>query len=61
MKKKEIKGAADKDLKTMLTEKRKKLADFRFNIVGGKIKNVKEGRVLRKEIAQVLTELNRTK
>lgn len=61
MKKKEIKGAADKDLKTMLTEKRKKLADFRFNIIGGKIKNVKEGRVLRKEIAQVLTELNRTK
>lgn len=61
MKKKDIKGAAHKDLMTALTEKRKKLADFRFNILGGKIKNVKEGRGLRKEVAQVLTELNRTK
>ncbi len=47
-----------KESQTLLIEKRKKLAEFRFNISTGKIKNVKEGRALRKDIARILTEAN---
>ncbi len=53
-----IKEMNEKDIKTFVNEKKAKLADFRFNISGGKMKNVKEGVALRKEIAQALTILN---
>jgi ribosomal protein L29 len=61
MKKNTVNGKTSKELNDLLKDKRKKLFDFRFNILGGKIKNVKEGRGLRKEIAQILTELNNVK
>lgn len=61
MKKTTLKGMDNKELDTLLEEKRKKLFDFRFNIIGGKMKNVKEGRTLRKEIARILTEKNSVK
>lgn len=48
------------DLRKLLTEKREALRVFRFGVAGGKTKNVKEGKTLRREIAQVLTAL-RTK
>jgi len=54
----EFKGKNPKDLMKTLTEKRNALQDFRFGVSGGKAKNVKEGRTLRKQIAQILTELN---
>lgn len=38
-----------------LREKREALRIFRFGISGGKVKNVKEGKGLRREIAQILT------
>ena len=47
------------DLQKELAEKRKALYDFRFGVAGSKIKNVKEARGLRKDIARILTELNR--
>ncbi len=47
----------EKDLVSMLGEKRKALRGFRFGLSGSKIKNVKDGRNLKKEIARVLTEL----
>lgn len=46
-----------KELIKMLAEKKEALRNFRFNIAGGKIRNTKEGRDLRKEIARILTEL----
>lgn len=49
----------ESDLQKELAEKRKALYDFRFGVAGSKIKNVKEARDLRKEIARILTELNR--
>jgi ribosomal protein L29 len=49
---------SDKDLQKDLKEKRKSLRDFRFGLSGSKTRNVKEGRQLKKEIAQILTELN---
>ncbi len=61
MKTSPVKGKNQKELADLLVEKRKKLADFRFNIATGKIKNVKEGRSLRKEIARILTEGNSNK
>ena len=48
----------EEDLLKRLTEYREKLKDFRFGLAGGKIKNLKEGRNLRKEIARVLTEFS---
>lgn len=46
------------DLQKLLAEKREALRLFRFGISGSKLKNVKEGKGLRKEIARILTELN---
>lgn len=57
-----MKEKTDEELKEMLELKRKNLRLFRFGIAGSKIKNVKEGRDTRKEIARILTEINeRTK
>jgi ribosomal protein L29 len=56
----EFKGKTEKDLKKLLADKRKTLQTFRFNISGSKTRNVKEGRGIRKEIAQIMTELNRS-
>lgn len=54
----EYKGKNPKDLTKALTEKRDALQNFRFGISGGKSKNVKEGRTIRKEIARIQTELS---
>ncbi|MHB8651589.1 MAG: 50S ribosomal protein L29 [Minisyncoccota bacterium] len=48
-----------KDLKGNLATARKALYDFRIAITGSKIKNVKEGRARRREIARILTEIRR--
>lgn len=55
---KEYKTATEQDLNKILSEKREALRNFRFGGAGAKVKNVKEGRTIRKEIAQILTELN---
>lgn len=53
----EFKDKNPKDLLKSLNEKRNALQDFRFGMSGGKTKNVKEGRTLRKDIARIQTEL----
>lgn len=55
---KELKDKNEKDLLKMLGEKRKSLRLFRFSVAGSKIKNVKEGEGIKKEIARILTETN---
>lgn len=47
-----------KELLTTLKTKREALRVFRFGVAGGKIKNVKEGKSLKKEIARTMTALN---
>ena len=47
-----------KELLATLKTKREALRVFRFGVAGGKIKNVKEGRTLKREIAQTMTALN---
>ena len=49
----------DETITKELADARKSLSDFRFEMAGGKIKNVKKGRTLRKEIARMMTEANR--
>ncbi len=49
----------EKELKTLLAEKKEALRVFRFAMSGGKIKNLKEGSNLKKEIAQIMTLLNK--
>ena len=43
----------------LLAEKKEALRVFRFAMSGGKIKNLKEGSNLKKEIAQIMTLLNK--
>jgi ribosomal protein L29 len=55
------KEKSNKDLIKTLNEKREALRKFRFGISGSKTRDVKEGKNARKEVAQILTELNSRK
>jgi len=55
----EFKDKKENELVKTLEDKRLALKNFRFGIAGSKTRNVKEGRVLRKDIARILTELNK--
>ena len=57
MKIKDIINKTPADLNKLVSEKREALRVFRFGAAGAKTKNVKEGRTIRKEIAQILTIL----
>ncbi len=46
------------ELKVALVEKQEGLRHFRFGLAGSKTRNVKEGKNLRKEIAQIQTRLS---
>lgn len=52
----DIRKKNDGELNKLLTEKREALRKFRFDVTGTRIRNVREGRNLRKEIARILTE-----
>jgi len=58
MKMKEITNKTAADLAKLITEKREALRVFRFGTAGTKVKNVKEGRSIRKDIAQMMTVLS---
>lgn len=53
----EFKKQSTEELRRAVEEKREALRVFRFGGAGGRARNVREGRNLRKEIAQMLTEL----
>lgn len=55
---KDFKNKTEKELKALLGEKRVALRNFRFSVAGSKVKNVKEGYVIRKDIARILTAIN---
>ena len=57
MKNNELKKLSDKDLLKMLEEKRKAVRQFRFDVTGSKVKNLKEGGTIKKDVARILTEL----
>jgi len=58
MKIKELRQKSKKELQETLINLRDKLRELRFNLVGGKVKNIKEIHQTKKQIARVLTLLN---
>lgn len=52
---------SDKELKKILSEKRKALMEFRFSAKGSRVRNTKEGASLRKDIARILGVLGARK
>ena len=58
MKSNELKKMSDKELAKLLDEKQKAVRQFRFDITGSKVKNLKEGSNSRKDVARILTELS---
>jgi len=58
MKKKDFTTKSPKELHTLLTEKQVALRKFRFALAGSNTRNVKEGNVLKKDIARINTHLN---
>ncbi|MEK7514738.1 MAG: 50S ribosomal protein L29 [Patescibacteria group bacterium] len=51
-------GKTKQDLLKLLGESQEALHNFRFGIAGSKVRNVKEGRLLRRDIAEIKTFLN---
>jgi len=59
MKKTSYKGKQKDELAKALYEKREKLRAFNFGEAGSKTRDVKEGSGLKKDIARIMTELNK--
>ena len=57
MKIKELRGKPTEELKRLAAEKRARLRILRFSGAGAGVKNVREARTVRKEIARILTLL----
>lgn len=53
----ELNKKSKEELKKILIDNREKLRQLRFDLSAGKVKNVREIRHLKKEIAQILTLL----
>lgn len=60
MKIKELAQKSKTGLEELLKEKRAALRKFYFSLDSGKVKNTKEGRELKKDIARILTILHNT-
>lgn len=61
MKIKDLKQKNTKELQVLLAEKHKALASFRFGVAGSNVRNVKEGNVIKKDIARINTLFNMNK
>lgn len=48
-----------KGLQHVLLEKKEKLRQFRFELTAGKVKNVREIREIKKDIARIMTLLSK--
>ena len=57
MKKVEIQKKSKSDLKKLIIDKRERLRVLRFNLAVGKLKNVREIRETKRDIARILTLL----
>ncbi len=57
MKIKELKRKSNKELKQTIAGLGDKLRKLRFSLVGGKVKNIREIRETKKDIARILTLL----
>jgi len=57
MKSSELKQKSQKELQKLLQNNQEKLRQFRFDLMSGKVKNVREIRQTKKDIARILTKL----
>jgi len=57
MKIRELRQKSNKELQETLISLRDKLRELRFNLAGGKVKNIKEIHQTKKDIARALTLL----
>jgi len=53
----ELRQKPKNELQTLLLEKRERLRVLRFDLASGKVKNVREIRQIKKDIARILTLL----
>jgi len=53
----ELRQKSKSELQKLLQDCREKLRQLRFDLVAGKVKNVKEIRMIKKDIARILTLL----
>jgi len=59
MKGQELTQKSIEELKELLKEKQEKLYQMSFDLSSGKVKNVKEIRGAKKDIARIMTEMNK--
>ncbi|MBI2625317.1 MAG: 50S ribosomal protein L29 [Candidatus Nealsonbacteria bacterium] len=57
MKVQELRQKQENELKALLKESRERLRQLRFDLAAGKVKNVREIREIKKNIAKILTIL----
>lgn len=57
MKTRELRQKSKSELQKILVDSREKLRQLRFDLAAGKVKNVREVRKIKKDIAKVLTLL----
>lgn len=55
MKTKELRQKTDKELKELSAHLRDTLRELRFNLAGGKVKNINEIHHTRRDVARILT------
>lgn len=55
---KDLRLKSKEELDQLFIESQKKLRELRFNLASGKVKNVRMIRVIKKDIARILTILN---
>ncbi len=61
MKIRELRRKSNKELQQTLIELRDKSRELRFNLAGGKVKNIKEIRQTKRDIARISTLLKEEK
>jgi len=58
MKARDLRNKSTEELHTLLLQQRELLRRLRFDLVAGKVKNIREIREVRKNIARILTIIN---
>ncbi|RJQ14599.1 50S ribosomal protein L29 [Candidatus Parcubacteria bacterium] len=58
MKIKDLKEKTKQELQELLSERRKKIRELKFGLASGKVKNVRELHVMRRDIARIFTLIN---
>ena len=53
----EIRKMSDKEMEKALVEKQSEVKQFRFDVTGSRVKNLKAGSNAKKAVARIMTEL----